>query len=370
MSLISKRAQQFKTSGIRKIFDMAMSLKKPINFSIGQPDFGVSERVKQKTIEAINNNLSQYTPTSGIEPLRIKVSRKLEKDNNIKKDPSNILIIPGTSAGIFLALSTLIDTGDEVIIADPYFVEYPELVKFLGGKSIFLDTYPDFQINPEKLKNLITKKTKAIIINSPNNPTGVVYPEKILREIAEILKNTNITVISDEIYEKFVYDNARHFSIGSVYENTVTVGGLSKSGGMPGWRLAWATGPKEVIEKMKELQQYTFVCAPSLVQYGALASFEDDLSSKILEYQEKRDLIFEGLSKKFKVIKPQGAFYIMPDVGSGEEFTKLAIKRNVLIIPGGAFSKRDTHIRVSYATSNENIKKGLEILFDIVKTSL
>lgn len=362
MSLVSKRAQKFKVSGIRKIFDMAATLKEPINFSIGQPDFGVSEKVKQKTIEAINNNLSQYTPTSGIEPLRKKVSEKLKKENNLKTDPSNVLIIPGTSAGIFLSLSALIDEGDEVIIPDPYFVEYPELVKFLGGVPIFLDTYPDFQINPEKLKNLITKKTKVIILNSPNNPTGAVYPKKTLREVSEILRNSNIAIISDEIYEKFVYDNSIHFSIGSIYENTITVGGLSKSGGMPGWRLAWATGPKKVIEKMKELQQYTFVCAPSLVQYGALAAFEDDLSAKILEYQEKRDLVFKGLSKKFKVVKPQGAFYIMSKVGDGEKATKTLMKKNVLVIPGRAFSKKNTHIRISYAISSELIQKGIDII--------
>ncbi len=360
MNLISKRVQNFQSSGIRKIFDLAVSLKNPINFSIGQPDFGVTKAVQIQTIEAINKNLSHYTPTFGIEALRKKIAEKLLKENSIKTDRRNILVTSGTSAAIFLALSVLVDPDDEVIIPDPYFVEYPELTKFLEGKPIFLDTYPNFQIDPKKLEKLITKKTKVIIINSPNNPTGAVYSEEILRKIAEIGRKNNLIIISDEIYEKFIYDNKTHFSIGSIYKNTITVNGLSKSGGMTGWRLGWASGPKDIISKMGELQQYTIVCAPSIVQYGALAAFESPNHAK--EYQQKRDIIFNLLSKKFETVKPEGAFYIMPKVGDGEKFAEWAIKNNCLLIPGSVFSRKNTHIRISFATSNETLEKGAKIL--------
>lgn len=361
MSFISKRALAFQSSGIRQIFDKAANLKNPVNFSIGQPDFGVTSKVKEATIRAINEGKSSYSVTQGILPLRQKISENFQKENNINTSPDNILVTSGTSAGVFLALSAILDPEDEVIIPDPYFVEYPELVKFLGGKAIFLDTYPNFQISPQALEELVSGKTKAIILNSPNNPTGAVYPETTLRKVAEIARKNNLIILSDEIYEKFVYDDNPHFSIGSIYDNTITLNGLSKSGGMPGWRLAWAIGPKEILDKMKELQQYTIVCAPTLVQYGALEAFEERREI-IEEYKKRRDLIYSLLSTKFKIIKPEGAFYIMVEVGDGDKFTDWSIANNVLVVPGKFFSGKNTHIRISYATSLETIKKGCEIL--------
>lgn len=361
MNYISKRAKKFESSGIRKIFDLAANLKNPVNFSIGQPDFGVSEVVKEKTREAININFSQYTPTQGLKELREKVAQKFKDENSISTNSGDVLITPGTSAGVFLSLSVTINPGDEVIIPDPYFVEYPALVEFLGGKITFLDTYPNFQIDPEKLKGLVTKKTKVIILNSPNNPTGAVYKKEVLQDIAKIAMENSLLIISDEIYEKFIYDGLSHYSIGSIHKNTITLGGLSKSGGMPGWRLGWATGPSDIIDKMKELQQYIFVCAPSLVQYGALAAFEN-IDQKINDYQNRRDLIYNLLSKKFKIVKPQGSFYIMLEVGDGEKFANWAVENNVLVIPGKAFSSKNNHVRISYATSIEKIKEGAEIL--------
>lgn len=362
MIKLSKRAEKFEASGIRALFDQAQNLKDPISFAIGQPDFGPSEKVKKRAIEAIEQDISSYTSTQGMLPLRMAIAEKLKSENNITSDPEDIIVTPGTSAAFFLTLSTILDPGDEVIIPEPYFVEYPMLVQFLEAKPVFLDTYEDnFQINIEKLKNLITTKTKAIILNTPNNPTGSVYQEEILKEIALIAEKHNLIIIADEIYEKFIYDNLSHFSIGSVYPNTVTLGGLSKSGGMPGWRLAWASGPKEIISKMKDIQQYTFVQAPSIVQYAAQAAFEDERDlTKI--YQQKRDLVCEILSQKYDVKKPQGAFYLMLDVKNGIRFAEWALSQNILVVPGNAFSRRDTHIRISYATSEDKIKKGLEIL--------
>lgn len=368
MSLISQRAKKFESSGIRKVFDLAATLKNPVNFSIGQPDFGVSEEVKTATIKAIREDKSRYTPTQGILALREKVAQKLQKENKIIKTADDILITPGTSAGIFLSLACLIDPGDEVIIPDPFFVEYPQLVEFLGGQPIFLDTYPDFQISIDKLSKLITKKTKVLILNSPNNPTGTVYSQSLLEEIVKIASRANLVIISDEIYEEFIYDGKLHFSPGSVYPQTITVGGLSKSGGMPGWRLGWVTGPGELVDKMRDMQQYTFVCAPSLVQYGALAAFDNNNHQKHQKlYQERRDLIYNLLSEKFKIIKPVGAFYIMLEVGDGDKFAQKAARNNCLLVPGGVFSQRQTHVRLSYAVNEAEIKRGVEILLKLTK---
>lgn len=342
------------------MFDLSVKKKNAINFSIGQPDFGPSPQVKEATIKAIREGKSGYSPTEGILPLRQKISQKLKLENNINKDAEEIIVTPGTSAGIFLSLAAILDPDDEVIIPDPYFVEYPELVKFLDAKAHFLSTYPDFQIDPQNLKKLITKKTKAVILNSPNNPTGAVYPKELLQQIAQVAKEHNLIIISDEIYEKFIYDGMKHFSIGSVYPQTITIGGLSKSGGMPGWRLAWATGPGEIIEKMKQLQQYTFVSAPTLVQYGAIAAFAP--STTIKDYQERRDIIFNLLSKRFNIVKPKGAFYIMVEVGDADKFAEWALSKNVLLIPGSTFSQKNTHARLSYAVSKEDLEKGATIL--------
>ena len=364
MIKLSERSELFESSKIRALFDAAATLKDPISFAIGQPDFGPSEKVKQAAIDAINNDQSKYTPTQGIKPLREKIAQKLRSENNIICDSEDIIVTPGTSAAFFLALATLLDPEDEVIIPEPYFVEYPIIVKFLGAKPVFLDTFTDnFQINIEKLQQLVTPKTKMIILNTPNNPSGAVYSKETLKKVAEIAEKNNIIIIADEIYEKFIYDGITPFSIGSIYPNTITLNGLSKSGGMPGWRLAWASGPSETIQKMKDLQQYIFVQAPSLVQFAALAAFEDQ--ENIAEtYQQKRDLAIEILSRKYKVEKPPGAFYIMLEVDDEEKFTKWALTKNILVVPGSAFGVKTNFIRLSYATSKEKIKQGTTKLLE------
>ena len=364
MIKLSNRSQLFESSKIRALFDAAATLKDPISFAIGQPDFGPTEKVKQAAIDAINSDQSKYTPTQGIKPLREKISQKLKAENNILVDPENIIVTPGTSAAFFLTLSTILNPNDEVIIPEPYFVEYPIIVKFLDAKPVFLDTFPDnFQINIEKLKSLITEKTRMIILNTPNNPSGAVYPKETLEQIAKIAEENNLVIVADEIYEKFIYDGEKPFSIGSIYENTITLNGLSKSGGMPGWRLAWASGPSEVIQKMKDLQQYIFVQAPSTAQYAALAAFteEEEISQN---YQQKRELAIQILSKKYKLEKPQGAFYIMLEVGDEDKFTQWALSQNILVVPGSAFSDKTNFVRLSYALSKDKIEQGITKLLE------
>jgi aspartate/methionine/tyrosine aminotransferase len=364
---LAERVRVIESSGIRRAFDLGATLKNPINFSIGQPDFPVSATVREAAKRAIDEGWNRYTPTQGIEPLRQAVARKLAAVNGVTVPVDDVLITAGSSGGIFLAFACILDPGDEIIIPDPYFVMYTQLAAFFGARAALVDTYPDFQLDPDKVARAVTSRTKAILINSPNNPTGAVYSEESLRAVAQIAERRGLLVLSDEVYESFVYDGARHFSIGSVYPDTLTMNAFSKSHALTGWRIGYAAGPHHLLEKMKELQQYSFVCAPSFAQVAVLAAIEEGPTAPVAEYQRRRDLIYDGLRPHFEVGKPRGAFYIMPRVAEQDaaSFVEEAIRRNVLTVPGAIFSSRATHVRISYATSEAAIQEGVRILADI-----
>lgn len=361
---LAERVNAIESSGIRKVFDLGATMKNPINLSIGQPDFPVPEQLREAAKRAIDEGWSRYTPTQGIEPLRQAVARKLAKVNGVQVPVDDVLITSGSSGGIFLAFASILDPGDEIIIPDPYFVMYTQLASFFGAHPILVDTYPDFQLDPEKVAHAVTNRTKAILLNSPNNPTGAVYSEEALRAVAQIAERHGLLIISDEVYESFVYDDARHFSVGRVYPSTLTLNGLSKSHALTGWRIGYAAGPRRLVEKMKELQQYSFVCAPSVAQVAVIDAVSEVPTEHVAAYQRRRDLIYEGLRQRFEVVKPRGAFYIMPKVAEEDAgpFVEEAIRNRVLIIPGSIFSSRGTHIRISYATSETAIREGVEIL--------
>lgn len=364
---IAERMKVIESSGIRRVFDLGAALKNPINFSIGQPDFPAPTAVREAAKQAIDAGANRYTPTQGIAPLRQAIAQKLARANAIMASADEILITSGSSGGIFLAFAGILNPGDEIIVPDPYFVMYTQLAGFFGARAVLIDTYPDFQPDPERIAAAVTERTKAILINSPNNPTGAVYPEAALREIAAIAERHGLLIISDEVYESFVYDLARHFSVGSIYPDTITLNAFSKSHSLTGWRIGYATGPAHLIEKMKELQQYTFVCAPSFAQYAILAALDEGPTEHLPRFQARRDLIYEGLREQFEVTKPEGAFYIMPKVAEHDAsaFVEAAIRQNVLTIPGQVFSARRTHLRISYATSEEAIREGIRILCGI-----
>ena len=369
---LAERIKVIESSGIRRVFDLGATLKNPINFSIGQPDFPVPEAVREAAKKAIDAGANRYTPTQGIEPLRRAVAQKLERVNGLQVPVDDVLITAGSSGGIFLAFASILNPGDEIVIPDPYFVMYTQLAAFFGAHPVLVDTYPDFQLDPEKIARAITPRTKAILINSPNNPTGAVYPEETLKAIAQIAERHGLLVMSDEVYESFVYDEARHFSIGSVYPDTLTMNAFSKSHALTGWRIGYAAGPHHLLEKMKELQQYSFVCAPSFAQVAAITALEYDPTEQIQVYQRRRDLVYEGLRELFAVSKPQGAFYIMPRVSDEDAtaFCEEAIRNNVLIIPSHVFSSRRTHVRISYATSEQSIRDGVDILNRIASAGI
>jgi aspartate aminotransferase/aminotransferase len=362
--IIAERANLINASGIRKVFALGASLKDPINFSIGQPDFDVPEPLKEEAIKAIKAGQNKYSQTAGDIGLKEKIAEQVKKEFSWP-EPS-VLVASGVSGGLLLSFMTLINPGDEVIIPDPYFVMYKHLVNLVGGKCVFVDSYPDFRLPVEGIRGAITERTKLIILNSPSNPTGVVYSEAEIKAVAEAAAEKDILVLSDEIYEKFCYEGGCP-SIATYYENTILLRGFSKAYAMAGWRLAYVavrSGLGDIIEAMTKIQQYTFVCAPTPFQKAAIAAMDYDVSDLVEAYRKKRNLIYEGLGDKFELVKPGGAFYafLKAPGEAATEFVEKAIKNNVLIIPGNVFSEKDTHFRISYATSDEKIEQGIEIL--------
>jgi aspartate aminotransferase/aminotransferase len=367
-SYISKRSLAIDASGIRKVFDLAAKLKDPINLSIGLPDFDVPEPVKQAAIAAINKGQNRYTPTQGIAELRDRLRKDLSAE--MGRDVGEMLITSGVSGALFLAVMAVIDAGDEAIFLDPYFVMYKHLLTMAGGKPVIIDSYPDFRFPAEKVRRAVTPRTKMLILNSPSNPTGMVMSEEEIRQAVEIAKEHDLLILSDEIYEPFLYDAKRGLaSSAKTYEKTILLRGFSKSHAMTGWRLGYACGPAEIISEMGKLQQYTFVCAPSPFQIAAVKALDVPMEQAVAAYRKKRDLVYEGLKAKFKVVKPEGAFYIFPQVPAGRtasQFAAAALEKNVLIIPGGIFSEKDTHFRISYATTDEKLAEGCRVLSSLV----
>ena len=351
-------------SGIRKVFALGAEMEDPVNFSIGQPDFDVPEAVKEAAIKAIREGENKYSQTAGDAELKEKIARQVESEFGWAKPA--VLVASGVSGGLLLAFMALINPGDEIITPDPYFVMYKHLVRMLGGKCVFVDSYPDFKLPVEKISQAITSKTKMIIVNSPCNPTGMVYSEGDIKALAEIAAKRDVLVLTDEIYEKFCYDGGCP-SRASYYKKSLLLRGFSKSYAMTGWRVAYAAVDEslsQIIEQMTKIQQYTFVCAPTPFQKAAIVALDYDMSEFVNEYRKKRDMIYEGLKDKFEMVKPGGAFYAFVKVpnGSATKFVERAIANNVLIIPGNVFSEKDTHFRISYATSNDKIQRGIDIL--------
>ena len=366
--ILADRTKLIDASGIRKVFALAEKLKDPINFSIGQPDFDVPDELKEEAIKAIRAGQNKYSQTAGDTLLKGKIAERIKKE--IGWNEPAVMVTSGVSGGLLLAFMALINPGDEVIIPDPYFVIYKHVINMLGGKCVFVDSYPSFQLPLEKIRRAVTDKTKLIIVNSPSNPTGVVYSEEQKRAVAEIAAEKKVIILSDEIYEKFCYEG-RCTSIARYYDRVIVLGGFSKSYAMSGWRLGYAAANevlKDVIEEMTKIQQYTFVCAPSPFQKAAIAALDYDVSSFVAAYRKKRDLIYEGLKDKFELVRPGGAFYafVKSPTKTATEFVEKAIANNVLIIPGNVFSEKDTHFRISYATSDEKIERGIEILRGLV----
>lgn len=365
-SWISQRSHAFDSSGIRKVFDLAAKLKNPVNLSIGQPDFDVPDEVKNACIDAIQNGKNAYSPSQGIGPLRERLKQDIQQ--RYGHEDRDVFISSGTSGGLVLAILSMVNAGDEVIIFDPYFVMYEPLVRLVGGTPILINTYPDFRIDLARVEAALTPKTKLILLNSPGNPTGVTATQEEVRGLADLAQQHNIALLSDEIYSQFVYDS--EFATPADYNpHTIVIDGFSKSHAMTGWRVGWVHGPRAVIETMIKLQQYSFVCAPQPAQWASLAALDVEMSKYRTDYEAKRNMLVDGLKDLYEFSVPGGAFYLFPKApkGTGTEFVSRAIERELLVIPGGIFSQQDTHFRISYAAPNATIEKGIEILRDLAK---
>ena len=306
---IADRMRHIDASGIRKAFDMAKSMVDPINLSIGLPDFDVAAPVKAAAIDAINAGFNAYTVTQGIPELRGAIQRAIDAEYH--HADRQVLITSGTSGGLLLALCCVVDPGDEVVIFDPYFVMYRHLVTLAGGTSILVDTYPDFRIDIEKVAAAITPRTKCVLVNSPGNPTGVVATAVEMQALARLCRERDILLISDEVYRAFCYDGP-FSSPASSNEDVLVVDGFSKSHGMTGWRLGYAHGPALLIQEMAKLQQFSYVCAPSIAQVAGVAALDVDLSEQAETYRLKRDAVVEALSGLYDLPTPEGAFYAFP----------------------------------------------------------
>jgi len=361
---LADRTRLFDVSGIRKVFDLAAKLKDPINLSIGQPDFDVPPDLREHAVEAIRAGFNKYTQTQGTEALRAALAAACRKEFGWADDRL-YLVTSGVSGALMLAMLSLVNPGDEVVLPDPYFVMYAHLVNLCGGTPVPVETYPDFRPDLNGLAEALSDRTRLLILNSPANPTGVVYSAQELRDIADLAAQRDLLVISDEIYNLFCYDQP-FVSMASLYENTLLMRGFSKSYAMTGWRIGWCTGPRGIIEKMTMLQQYSFVCAPSMAQAAAAKALEvgTDMSAEVAAYRRKRDMVVSALTPALGLSPPGGAFYAFVPAPGGDAtaFVTKAIENNVLLIPGNVFSRRDTHFRLSYATSDSTLARGLDIL--------
>jgi aspartate aminotransferase/aminotransferase len=358
---IAERMARIDASGIRKVFDLAAKMTDPINLSIGQPHFDTPEPVKQALCRAVAEGKNVYSQTQGIAPLIEKIQRQV--DETYGHADRKAFITSGTSGGLMLALSVLVNPGDEVIVFDPWFVMYKHLTSMVGGKVVQIDTYPDFRLDLNKVRDAITDRTKVIICNSPSNPTGYVASEDELRGLADLARERDVALISDEIYRVFCYDRPFR-SPASWNDQTIVIDGFSKSHSMTGLRLGFCHGPAHVIQQMIKLQQFTFVCAPQPVQWAGLAACDYDVSDRVAEYRRKRDLIVGELRNDYEIHGANGAFYVFAKTpwGTGTEFVAEAIRNNLLIIPGNVFSPRDTHFRLSFAAEDATIHRGIEVL--------
>jgi aspartate aminotransferase/aminotransferase len=364
---VAEHTRAIGSSGIRRIFDLGATLKDPIDLSIGQPDFPVPESIKRAMIRAIETNRNGYTTTRGIPELRKRIAGQLRDEFDWEPD---LFVTSGVSGGLLLAMLTCVNPGDEVLIGDPNFVSYKHLVRLARGVPVLVDLYPDFQLHPERFAAAVTPKTKLIILCSPGNPTGLVHPERDVKALAELARRHDLLIVSDEIYTLLTYDGPNSSPVRFAPERTLLLRGYGKPYAMTGLRIGYAAGPTDIITEMAKLQQYTYVCAPQPSQHGALTAMDTDVSANVTAYRAKRDLVCAQLDETFEFVRPSGGFYVFPKApsryASATQFVEETVRHNVLVIPGEAFSERDTHFRISYAVPDEKIRQGCEILRSLV----
>ncbi|KYH35774.1 aspartate aminotransferase [Clostridium tepidiprofundi DSM 19306] len=393
--ILSNKANQIAASLTLAITAKAKKMKAEgidvIGFGAGEPDFNTPDNIQNAAIEAIKSGKTRYTAASGISELKEAICAKFKRDNNIEYTPSQIIVSTGAKQCLANAFQAILNPGDEVIVAIPYWVSYPELIKLADGVPVFVKTTEKnhFKYDIKELEEAITDKTKAILINSPNNPTGTVYSEKELKDIAELAQKYDLIIISDEIYEKLLYGEDSHISIASIskdaYDRTIVINGVSKAYAMTGWRIGYAAASETIIKLMSNIQSHTTSNPNSIAQYASLEALNGDqnnLNYMIEEFKHRRDYMVNRINNinNLSCINPNGAFYVMLNISKvlgksidGEivndslDFARILLdKEKVAVIPGAAFGV-DEFVRLSYATSMENIIEGLNRIENFIK---
>ena len=384
---ISARAAQLTPSLTLTIDSKAKAMKAEgidvCGFGAGEPDFDTPEHIKAAAISALQAGFTKYTPNAGIPELRQAIAEKLTADNGLSYRATQIVVSNGAKHSCFNAVLATCQPGDEVIIPAPYWVSYPEMVRLAGAEPIIVPTNErsGWKMTAEEFENAMTPRTKMVIMNSPGNPTGSVYTREELQAIVDVAAEEDIYILSDEIYEKLVYDDAQHVSIASLspeaYDLTITVNGFSKSYAMTGWRLGYAAAPDAIARAIDSIQSHSTSNPSSFSQHGALAALKGDqqpLADMREEFDLRRNYMFDRVMKipNVSAVKPQGAFYVLVNIGqlglTSQNFAdRLLSKANVAVVPGAAFGD-DRTVRLSYATSIDIIKKGLDRFQDFCRT--
>lgn len=381
--VISETAAELKPSGIRKFFDMITGMQDVVALTVGQPDFITPWHIREAGIESLQNGKTYYTSNAGLPELRSEIANYLKRRFDLNyHGESEVIVTVGGSEAIDIAVRACVNPGDEVIIPTPCFVCYEPCVKLAGGVPVIIETKHEdkFKLDPEVLRKAITPKTKMLLLAYPNNPTGAIMTYDELAEIADVIRDTNIVVLSDEIYGELTYGR-KHASIANVpgmAERTIVASGFSKSYAMTGWRLGYLAAPAPLAKQMLKLHQYVIMCAPTTSQYAAVEAVkngDDDIEMMKAEYDRRRKYIVKGLERiGIECFEPEGAFYVYPNIGSfglsSEEFCeKLLYEYNCAIVPGTAFGKTgEGFARISYAYSIKHIDSALERIEAFVKT--
>ncbi len=392
--MISDRAKRIKPSPTLAMDAKAKAMKASgidiVSFGVGEPDFDTPENIKEAAIKAIKEGFTKYTPVGGIDPLKDAIIEKFNRDNNLNYAREEIIVSCGAKHSLYNIAQALLNPGDEVLIPSPYWVSYPDQVLLNDALPVFVKTYESdsFMVRPEAITSSVTKKTKALILNSPSNPTGLTYDKKTLETIAEIALRYGIFIISDEIYEKLTYDGFKHVSIASlgndIKAKTIVVNGLSKSYAMTGWRIGYAAGPKEIIKAMTNIQSQSTSNPTSIAQKAAVEALkgpQDFIAIMLAEFDRRRKFLIGELNSisGMSCLSPTGAFYAFPNTSklygkttgdrtissSSDLALYLLEKANVALVHGEAFGD-DAYIRLSYATSIEEIKKGVDRIREAV----
>ncbi|UEC42848.1 MAG: putative aspartate aminotransferase [Methanothrix sp.] len=364
----ASHVEEIDISGIRKSFEGAGP--GAINLGIGQPDFDTPDHIKRAAIEAIEEGFTGYTMNMGTAELRAALSEKLKRENRIDYSPREIMVTSGASEALFLAIAAVVEEGDEVLMGDPGFVSYSALARIARGRPVGVPLDERFHLTADAVAERITPKTRALVVNSPNNPTGSVQTAEELRCLAELADDHDFALISDEVYEQFIYEG-EHVSPALYSDDVITINAVSKTYAMTGWRLGYVAARGEAIENMLKVHQYVQACASSISQMAALAAVsgtQEPVRIMREEFKRRRDVLVSGLrSMGVDIKEPEGAFYAFPEVGDGDDVAARLIRGGVVTVPGSAFGPRGRgHIRISYAASMEDLKTALERMRDIL----